>query len=245
MEDRSYTRRQPYATRVWPPPGHRAGPEQEPSSPAADEPDALPPSGRMYGAPAAPPPRRLPAWAPRVLVAVAAVVTAAAVLTGLTRLVLANVHGAAPVPASVADTLAGVTLPLPQGWREGMVAPVTAFTSVVSHGDQAMVMSRAGGPVPAGKLAQMTLELAEQYSRLLLHGDRVIVVADRPVTVDGRAGHTRELRAEYRDVVNRPSYLRVTVLSAPGGGSTVLLGVAQPDTPGARADIDAIMAGAR
>jgi len=230
VEDQTPTRRQPYATRVWPPP---------------DGQDALPPSGRMYGTPVAPPARRLPVWVPRALIAVGAVVTAAAVITGLVHVVLSGARGGEAVPVSVADNLAGVTYPVPPGWREGMVAPVTAFTSVLSHGDQAIVMTRPGDQVAAADLRQATIDLTERYSRLLLHGDRVIVVTDRDVTVAGRPGHTRALRAEYRDVVNRPSYLRVMLLTGPGDKSTIVLGIAQPDAPAARADINAIMSGVR
>ena len=46
-------------------------------------------------------------------------------------------------------------------------------------------------------------------------------------------------------MVNRPSYLRVMLLTGPGDKSTVVLGIAQPDAPAARADINAIMSGVR
>jgi hypothetical protein len=181
----------------------------------------------------------------RVLVAVAAFATAAAVITGLVYLVLAGVKSADAVQANVADNLAGVTYPLPAGWREGKVAPVTAFTSVVAHGDDAIVMTRPGDAVTSSGLRQATLDLTDLYSRLLLHGDKVSVVDDKDITLHGRAGHIRSLRAEYRDVVNRPSYLRVMLLAGVDGRSTVVVGIAQPDDPRRRADIEAIMSGVR
>jgi hypothetical protein len=244
VDDHPPARRQPYATRVWPPP-EQAPPDQDDAVGEDTGPqDALPPSGRWYGTPAAPA-RRLPVWVPRVLVAVAAVVTGGAVITGLVLLVLNGVKGAGAVSASVADNLAGVSYPLPAGWREGKVAPVTGFTSVVAHGDDTIVMTRPGDAVTAAGLRKATLDLTDQYSRLLLHGDKVSVVDDRDLTLNGRAGHTRSLLAEYSDVVNRPSYLRVTLLAGVDGRSTVVLAIAQPDDPRRRADIEAIMSGVR
>lgn len=284
MDERSPSRRLPYASRVWPPknaartnpepaptpagtPGrrlppelrtpelktperraleHRA-PEHRPPDPGGPGPDAaaadaLPPSARWYGTPEAPPPPRVPRGLARALVVVAVLLVAGGLVAGLGYLVLDRVRAWNAPPASAVDTLAGVTYPLPPGWREGKVAPVTAFTSVATHGGDAVVMSRPGDPVRPAELRKATLELSDLYSRLLLHGDKVTVLDDRSLTVNGRAAHTRALRAEYRDVVNRPSYLRVMVI---GDGGPVMVGMAQPDDPRLRADIDAMMNGLR
>jgi hypothetical protein len=46
-------------------------------------------------------------------------------------------------------------------------------------------------------------------------------------------------------VVNEPAFMRVTLLIRPDGGSTVLLGLAHPDLPRSRAEIEGLMWGAR
>lgn len=271
MDERPPSRRQPYASRVWPPRGHETqdhesrdhetrseatpSPGDRPlpaedrppaaeGRPAAADADALPPSARWYGTPEAPPPPRIPPVLARVLVAVAVLAVGGGLIAGLGYLVLDRVRAATAPPAQAVDALAGVTYPVPPGWREGKVAPVTAFTSVVTHDGDAVVMARPGDAVPPAGLRQAALELTDLYARLLLHGDKVTVVDDRGLTVNGRTAHTRSLRAEYRDVVNRPSYLRVTVLGG-GEGGTVVVGMAQPDDPRLRADIDAMMSGLR
>jgi len=146
-------------------------------------------------------------------------------------------------PPRVVDALAGVSYPLPPGWRAGKVAPVTAFTSVASH-ENAVVMARPGDPLRPSGLRTAAEELGELYSRMLLHPDKVTVVEDRGVTVNGRAAHVRALRAEYRDVVNAPAYLRVMVIEGERSG-TVVVGVAQPDEPRLRGEIATVMTGLR
>ncbi len=255
MDERSPSRRQPYASRVWPPrrqrttpgpdavPGDLPPPAEDPA-PAAPGEDALPPSARWYGTPEAPPPPRIPPGLARVLLGVGVLVVGVGLIAGLGYLILDRVRAVTAPPASAVDRLAGVTYPVPAGWREGKVAPVTAFTSVVTHDGDAIVMARPGDAVPPSGLRQAAQELTDLYSRLLLHGDKVTLVEDKGLTVNGRTAHVRALRAEYRDVVNRPSYLRVMVLGG-GEGGTVVVGMAQPDDPRLRADIDAMMRGLR
>ncbi|MET8139382.1 hypothetical protein ABZU32_03615 [Sphaerisporangium sp. NPDC005288] len=223
--DKYRTGRRPYGEPVWPPP----------------EEEGLPPSARLYGAPAAPSRVRVPSWARRVLVFVVAVVVGAALVAGVVAFAVSRLN-ASPGPVPVDDGVAGVGYTLPSGWTPGTVPPVTGFTSVATAGDSALVMARPAGPLPAAGPRAATLDLAELYGRLLLHGDEVEVVDDRPVAVNGFTGHTRALRATYTDVVNQPAYLRVTLLTK-NGESVVLLAVAQPDTPRRRAEIDAIMRG--
>ncbi|GIH27046.1 hypothetical protein Aph01nite_53560 [Acrocarpospora phusangensis] len=217
--------------RVWPP-ADRGEPDQD-----------LPPSARWYGTPTAPP-RRLPRWAATLLISVLALLTAGAVVTVAALAVLGGPDEPAETVA-VSDGLAGVTYPLPPGWRQGVLAPVTGFTTVATNQDLAIVMIRPGDEVEPSGLRAELVELTELYSRLLLHGDKVDVVKDEAITVNGRAGHTRALHAEYRDVVNRPAYLRVTLLTTSSGGSVVILGLAHPDTPQSRADLDLITSGVR
>jgi hypothetical protein len=137
------------------------------------------------------------------------------------------------------DALAGVSATLPQGWRVGAVAPVTGFTSAIRDGSGGLVMARpVPGPVANAKKA--TAEAAELYSRLLLKGDRVSVVEDKEIP----GGHTRALRAEYRDVVNRPAFLRVTLVTRDAKG-VLLVGLLQPDETPRRQALDAVMASLR
>ena len=241
-----------WTRRVWPPADDDAPtpiPAPMPPMPAptpgddAPAPDNdLPPSAVWYGTPVEPP-RRMPRWLHRLLVAWAAVAVAAAVISGVVFVIL-NRGETAP-PAMVADPLARVSYSLPPEWTEGMVAPVTGFTSVAARGDLATVMARPEVHVDPAGLGPAVLELSGLYTKLLLHGDKVEVVDDRDITVGGRPGHTRAVRAEYRDVVNQPAFMRVTLLTRPDGKSTVLLGLAHPDDPRSRADIDALMTGVR
>lgn len=204
--------------------------------------DDLPPSARRYRAPAAPP-RRMPRWLRGLLVGGLALVCSAAVIGAVVVTVLNRAESTPPTV--IHDQIAGVAYTLPPQWREGVVAPVTGFTSAAARGDSATVMARAGDRVDPPNLRSAVIDLADLYTQLLLHGDKVEVVDDRAVTVGGRPGHTRAVRAEYTDVVNEPAFMRVTLLTRPDGGSTVLLGLAHPDDPRARAEIEGLMWGAR
>ncbi|MEU0564389.1 hypothetical protein ABZ297_03185 [Nonomuraea sp. NPDC005983] len=202
--------------------------------------ESLPPSARLYGAPADPGlgrkvrGRRWRRWAGVGL----ALVVAGGLVAGL---VVILTRPAAPeaVTVQVRDAVAGVTLSLPPGWREEAVPPVTGFTSVLRDGGGALVMARpVAGPVADARKAAR--EAAELYSRLLLKGDRVTVVDDRSL----EHGYTRALRAEYRDVVNGPAYLRVTLLTRPGR-DVLLVGLLQPDDGNRRQALDAVLSGVR
>ncbi|GAT65467.1 hypothetical protein PS9374_01100 [Planomonospora sphaerica] len=211
-----------------------------PSGPDGDE--DLPPSARRYGMPATPSGPRIPRRLRRLLLGLLASAACAVITAGVVTAVLRALP--APEPARVTDRAAGVGYPLPEGWRTGTAPPVTGFTSVAGDGRTATVLVRPGGRVTDAREAAVTL--ADLYGRLLLHGDEVKVEDDRTVTVGGRTGHSRTLRAEYRDVVNRPAYLRVVFLTASAGRPpVVVLAVAKPDGPRTRAEIDAVLAGVR
>ncbi|XVQ88022.1 hypothetical protein ACQP2K_11535 [Microbispora siamensis] len=204
--------------------------------------DDLPPSARRYRAPETPP-RPMPRWLRRLLVGGLALVCSAAVIGAVVVTVLHRAESAPPTV--IYDQIAGVAYTLPPEWREGVVAPVTGFTSVAARGDSATVMARPGDRVDPPNLRSVVIDLSDLYTQLLLHGDKVEVLDDRAVTVGGRPGHTRAVRAEYTDVVNEPAFMRVTLLIRPDGGSTVLLGLAHPDRPQSRAEIEGLMWGAR
>ncbi|MFI6178294.1 hypothetical protein ACIA8R_22370 [Nonomuraea sp. NPDC051191] len=204
--------------------------------PAASEP--LPPSARLYGTPADPGPLEEPPRRGRrvagALVAVAAVAAVAGLVAGVSTVAS---RFTAPPPESdrLSDAVAGVSLRLPPGWSAGTIPPVTGFTSVARDGNGALVMAmRVPDPVPNAKKAAG--EAAELYSRLLLKGDKVTVVDDRDIP----QGHTRALRAEYQDVVNRPAFLRVMLLTR-AGRAVLLLGLLQPEATTGRQALDAVM----
>ncbi|MGW0808789.1 hypothetical protein [Nonomuraea sp. NPDC002799] len=139
----------------------------------------------------------------------------------------------------LSDAFAGVTASLPQGWRQAPVPPVTGFTSVIRNGAGALMMARpVQAPVADAKKA--TAEAAELYSRLLLQGDRVTILEDKSLP----GGHTRALRAEYRDVANRPAFLRVMLLTR-GGRVVMLVGLLQPEENSRRVELDAVMTSVR
>ncbi|MET7339054.1 hypothetical protein [Nonomuraea sp. NPDC005650] len=198
--------------------------------------DALPPAARLYGSPVDPgrravvSGRSLRRWA----VVSAALLAGVGLVAGATVVVL-RITAPSAEGGRLSDSLAKVSVTLPQGWSQGAVAPVTGFTSVVRDGDGGLVMAR---PVPGAveDAKKATAEAAELYSRLLLKGDRVTVVEDKELP----GGHTRALRAEYQDVVNRPAFLRVTLLTRQGS-AVMLLGLLQPEETARRQALDAVM----
>ncbi|GII56357.1 hypothetical protein Pth03_47460 [Planotetraspora thailandica] len=238
-----------WTRRVWPPaeddapltdsrPSGRLDARPDP----AEGGDDLPPSAVWYGTPIEPP-RRMPRWLQRLLLGWAALAVAAALISAVVFVIL-NRADTTP-PTMVADPLAGVSYALPPQWTEGVVAPVTGFTSVAAFGDRATVMARPEEHVDPARLGPAVAELSDLYTRLLLHGDKVEVVDDRAVTINGLPAHTKAVRAEYRDVVNQPAFMRVTLLTRSDGKTTVLLGLAHPDDPRIRDEIEELMWGAR
>ncbi|GGP04824.1 hypothetical protein LDL08_04875 [Nonomuraea glycinis] len=224
----------------WNPRAHRAARRGlEPEDGPRPSWETLPPSARLYGAPADPgfrPVRRVPwrRWAGAVLaMAVATALVAGLVVTGV-RLATPE-----PEPGELSDSLAGVRLTLPAGWQEGRVPPVTGFTSVARDGGGSIVMARPmHEPVP--DLGKAVKAAATRYGRLLLKGDQVSVVEDQPVA----QGHTRALRASYDDIVNRPAYLRVTILTR-NGRTAMLVGLLQPEQAASRQALDAVLSSVR
>ncbi|MFG1942388.1 hypothetical protein [Nonomuraea sp. NPDC048826] len=199
--------------------------------------DALPPSARMYGTPASPG-RRLPG---RALRRAAWPVLAVAVAAGLVAALAFAVPRLLPTGGGITpltDTLAGVRLELPPGWEDGKVAPVTGFTGVARNQGGGVIMTRPL-PGPIADPGKSVKDAVAHYAGLLLQGDRVQVVDDRPVA----RGHTRAVRAQYDDVVNRPAYLRVTLVTH-GGGAALVLGLLHPEEKTARQALDAVMASA-
>ncbi|TYB67158.1 hypothetical protein FXF51_14790 [Nonomuraea sp. PA05] len=225
------------------------GPAFEGPGPAFEEPerhprwdDALPPSARLHGTPKDPGARRTHRTGARRWRRVGVVLAALAAGTGLVSAATAAALWLTSRPGDagrLSDALAGVAATLPQGWSEGAVPPVTGFTSVVRDGHGGLVMARpVQGPVEDAEKA--TREAAELYSRLLLRGDRVTVVEDRRLP----DGHTRALRAEYQDVVNRPAYLRVMLLTREAR-PVLLVGLLQPEETRSRQALDAVMTSLR
>ncbi|GAA2885648.1 hypothetical protein GCM10010517_49310 [Streptosporangium fragile] len=250
MHERPRRTRRPYSSGpddprpAAPPPG-RSERETDRSRltwpPQIPEPgDDLPPSARWYGTPIPPPPRktgRLRRLA-RVLLVLAA---CAGIVAGMVAVIRALPEP--PPPTRASDPVAGVSHPLPAGWTAGTVPPVTAFTSSAGDGGTVTVMIRPAEPATDARAA--AVELSDLYARLLLHGDEVEVVDDRSIAVGGRAGHSRSVRAEYVDVVNRPAYLRVVFLAGTGARPVVVVAVAQPDDPTVRAEIETVIQGLR
>lgn len=186
--------------------------------------ESLPPSARLHGGPRAPGrPRR------KGFGAVLAVFVATGLVAGLV-VGLFKVVQPGTASDTATDATAGVSIALPPGWREGAVPPVTGFTSVIRDDAGAVLMAR---PIAADANIK---QVAELYSQLVLQGDTVTVVADQP--------GSRSLRAEYKDVVNRPAYLRVMILTR-SGRSVLLLGLLQPDDSARRQALDALMESVR
>ncbi|MFI9588822.1 hypothetical protein [Nonomuraea sp. NPDC052265] len=204
-----------------------------PGPPSSSEP--LPPSARLYGTPADPGPLEEPPRRGRRVAGVLVALVAAAGLVAGVSAVASRLTAPPPESARLSDAVAGVSLRLPPGWSAGTIPPVTGFTSVARDGNGALVMAmRVPEPVPNAKKAAG--EAAELYSRLLLKGDKVTVVDDRDIP----QGHTRALRAEYQDVVNRPAFLRVMLLTR-AGRAVLLLGLLQPEATTGRQALEAVM----
>ncbi|MEV0618013.1 hypothetical protein AB0I81_32140 [Nonomuraea sp. NPDC050404] len=216
----------------------RPGPDRGRSAEAWED---LPPSARLHGSPADPKPprgRHGGGTRRRVTMVLVALAAGAGLVTGTTAVTLWLTTPRADT-GNLSDALAGVRATLPDGWSTGPVAPVTGFTSVVRDGQGGLVMARpVPGPIPDPERA--TADAAELYSRLLLKGDRVSVVEDRQIP----GGHTRAIRAEYSDVVNRPAYLRVMLLTR-ADRPVLLVGLLQPEQNSRRQALDAVMTSLR
>ncbi|MCK2221658.1 hypothetical protein MF672_048820 [Actinomadura sp. ATCC 31491] len=201
--------------------------------------DALPPSARLYGTPAAPGRRpAAPGGLRRWAIVLAALLAGGGLVAGAAAVAL-RLTAPDPGPGRLSDALAGVAATLPQGWHVAPMPPVTGFTSVARDDAGSLVMARPV-PGPVADARKATAEAAELYSRLLLKGDRVAVVEDRQIP----GGHTRALRAEYRDVVNRPAFLRVMLLTR-GERAVLLLGLLQPEENARRQALDTVMTSLR
>ncbi|MEV4563086.1 hypothetical protein AB0K12_04860 [Nonomuraea sp. NPDC049419] len=210
---------------------------------ARDDSDDLPPSAHLYGAPTAPGQRAGGAQSgtgtPRKVAAVLTALAAAAALVTAATVTALRFVTEQPEPGRLSDPRAGVTATLPEGWRTDPVPPVTGFTSVARDDAGGLVMARPmKGPIEDAKKA--TAQATELYSKLLLKGDRVTVVDDRRT----QDGHTRALRAEYRDVVNRPAYLRVMLVTRQGR-PVLLLGLLQPEEESRRQALDTVLTSLR
>ncbi|GAA1687255.1 hypothetical protein GCM10009733_099860 [Nonomuraea maheshkhaliensis] len=226
----------------------RGAAPREPNHGRGEAWEDLPPSARLHGSPADPGLRRRSPAGPtvpaggglwrRVAVVLAALIAGTGLVAGAA---VAALRLTAPPERTglLRDALAGVAATLPQGWSAGSVAPVTGFTSVVRDERGALVMARPV-PGPVTDVRKATAEAAELYSRLLLNGDRVSVVDDRK-TADG---HTRALRAEYKDVVNRPAFLRVMLVTRTDR-SVLLVGLLQPEDDSRRQALDEVMTSVR
>ncbi|GII91308.1 hypothetical protein [Sinosporangium siamense] len=200
-----------------------------------------PPSGRWYGAavqPAADDEDSARRRGPRfyLLVVLTAGVVAAAAFGGWWY-ISSGSNGDGQT-----DLATGIGYPVPDGWHTELLPPVTGFTTAVRSGG-AVLMIGPTSAIPDGtKPDKMAVELTDLYSGLLLHGDKVDVVEDRPFNVAGFTGHSRSVLAKYRDVVNRPAFMRVLVLTGTERDA-VVVALSQPDEPGLRTDIDDIMSG--
>ncbi|WP_211370747.1 hypothetical protein, partial [Nonomuraea turkmeniaca] len=202
--------------------------------------DTLPPSARLYGTPVDPGVRRRAGarlWR-RWAVVLAALLAGTGLVAGATAVVLRITEPQAET-GRLSDALAGVTATLPEGWSVGAVPPVTGFTSVARDGSGGLVMARPV-PGPGENAKEATAQAAELYSRLLLKGDRVNIVEDKEIP----GGHTRALRAEYQDVVNRPAFMRVMLVTR-GDRAVLLVGLIQPEETARRQALDAVMTSLR
>ncbi|MFI7464312.1 hypothetical protein [Nonomuraea sp. NPDC049646] len=222
-----------------PPPAGRPAAPSDPLPPSARRhatpSEPLPPSARLYGTPADPGPlEQAPRRGRRPAGVLVALVAAAGLVAGANA-VASRLTAPPPRPDRLSDAVAGVTLRLPPGWSAGTVPPVTGFTSVARDGNGALVMARRVAE-PVQNVKKAAGEAAELYSRLLLKGDKVTVVDDRDIP----QGHTRALRAEYQDVVNRPAFLRVMLLTR-AGRAVLLVGLLQPEAATGRQALDAVM----
>ncbi|YCK41753.1 hypothetical protein ACNF49_49245 [Actinomadura sp. ATCC 39365] len=236
--------RDPYERPAWNPRIRRTVPLDPPAAADPLPPSArrhatpsepLPPSARLYGTPADPGPlEQAPRRGRRPAGVLVALVATAGLVAGASA-VASRLTEPPPRPDRLSDAVAGVSLRLPPGWSAGTVPPVTGFTSVARDGNGALVMARrVAEPVP--NVRKAAGEAAELYSRLLLKGDKVTVVDDRDIP----QGHTRALRAEYQDVVNRPAFLRVMLLTR-AGRAVLLVGLLQPEAATGRQALDAVM----
>lgn len=145
----------------------------------------------------------------------------------------------------VTDTRAGLSYGVPDGWKHDPAKDrdlIDAFSSQITripgtdpgtdHGAAAttgatVLAGRAGRPVSRADLRRTT-EAAARSNAEFFFPDRPATLEDsHTTTVDGRPAHTAVLRVTG-DTGGR---LEMTLLTAPGGRTTFLLGVVtgEPD----------------
>lgn len=149
----------------------------------------------------------------------------------------------------VTDDAAGISYAIPEGWERNEEGDlVDAFTSSVTvkrangeYGEEGagVVLAGRGGGVPTSALKQRTETVARSNAEYFYPDGSSTLEESRAITVSDRPAHTVALKV--RDSEGGPVHLRLTLIATEDSRSAFLLGIAQPDGPAERQEVDEVL----
>ncbi|KAK1183999.1 hypothetical protein B7755_041390 [Streptomyces sp. NBS 14/10] len=147
----------------------------------------------------------------------------------------------------VKDDKAGISYAIPEGWQPNKKGDlVDAFTSSItmkSTGDEeeggSVVLAGRAGTVPKSQLKEQTEDAARSNAEYFYPDGRSSIEESRATTVSDRPAYTVALKVS--DGEGGTGHLRLTLMTARDGGSSYLLGIAQPTGPQEQQEVDAVL----
>lgn len=129
----------------------------------------------------------------------------------------------------VADSAAGVSYAIPEGWKQRKGKLISAFTSTISQerasdneSGSAVIAGRGEG-VAEDKLGAYTERWARSNTEFFFPYGTVSKEESRALTVDGRPAHTVVLNVTDSDT--GPGRLRMTIISVDDSRVAFLIGI--------------------
>ncbi|MDW6065349.1 hypothetical protein SAZ11_55555 [Streptomyces sp. FXJ1.4098] len=146
----------------------------------------------------------------------------------------------------VTDDAAGISYAIPEGWQRNKKGDlVDAFTSSITmkstggeEGGSVVLAGRAGS-VPKSQLKEQTEDAARSNAEYFYPDGRSSIEESRATTVSDRPAYTVALKVS--DGEGGTGHLRLTLMTARDGGSSYLLGIAQPTGPQEQQEVDAVL----
>jgi hypothetical protein len=146
----------------------------------------------------------------------------------------------------VTDDAAGISYAIPEGWqRDKQGDLVDAFTSSITRkstgGEEggSVVVAGRGGTVAKSDLKERTESVARSNAEYFYPDGRSTLEESRATTVSDHPAHTVALKVS--DGEGGTGHLRLTLIEARDGGSSFLLGIAQPTGPHEQQAVDAVL----
>ncbi|MFD8386136.1 hypothetical protein ACFV2X_47850 [Streptomyces sp. NPDC059679] len=146
----------------------------------------------------------------------------------------------------VTDDAAGISYAIPEGWQRNKKGDlVDAFTSSITMkstgGEEggSVVLAGRNGTVPKSQLKEQTEDAARSNAEYFYPDGRSTLEESRATTVSDRPAYTVALKVS--DGEGGTGHLRLTLMTARDGGSSYLLGIAQPTGPQEQQEVDAVL----